>query len=287
MIDPLLHPQTEAALAQLSTHPAHAILITGPSGIGKGSVAWLFISNLLKIAPEKLENHPYFKKLQSEDGRSIKIEAIRELEHFLSLKVPNASNVARVVFIDDAHLLTEEAQNALLKTLEEPPFGTVLVLTSAHEQALLPTIRSRVQKLIIVQPATDAVTAYFKEKGYDAKKIAQAMMMSGGLPGLMQALLADDEAHPLVTATATARELLQKPIYERLLLVDTLAKQREATLNILFILGQMAEIALRKGGSGVQIKRWQIIMNASYVATEQLLQNAQAKLVLTNLMLSL
>ena len=199
----------------------------------------------------------------------------------------------RVIIIEHAHLLSGEAQNALLKLLEEPPVGTVLMLTATSGQALLPTIRSRAQAISLQPPARGALDEYFSRQGYAAAKTQQAYFMSGGLPGLMSALLADDDQHPLAKAVQQARELLQASTFERLSRVDALAKQRPECARLLFVIQQMARAALEQtaskdGGQMVRnLARWQHILRVAYDAETAFFANAQPKLVLTNLMLNL
>jgi hypothetical protein len=256
-------------------------LVVGPAGSGKRTVAQTLAERVLQIA--ELNSYPYQRLVTAENGSSIGIEAVRELEKFVSLKVPGDKTYNRVIIIEDAHLLTLEAQNALLKTLEEPPTGTLVMLTASHEQALLPTIRSRAQKLVVNRPERVAVEDYFAE--YEPESVRRAYAISGGLPGLMRALL-DESEHPLRLATERARQLLSQPAYERLLSVDELSKQRELAVNICFILQQMAHVSLQTA-SGAAAKKWQTILRVAYQASESLANSAQPKLVLTNLMLNL
>lgn len=277
----IIHPLTEQQLRAFLLAPSHALLLSGPSGIGKQSLAYRVASELLDAPLEKVVAHPYIRLVSAGKEKSISIEKVRELEHFLSRKVPGDGR--RVVIIEDAHLLGVEAQNALLKTLEEPPANTTLLLTVAHAQALLPTIQSRTQTLHVLRPANADIHQYFSAK-YDAPAIAKAYAMSGGLPGLMQSILDDAQDHPLVQAANEARTIVQAPTFERLALVDGLSKDRERCLEVLTVLQQMARVSMRSGKGTVA---WERIMKACHQAIGELLASGQPKLVLTNLMLSL
>jgi DNA polymerase III subunit delta' len=276
------HPLTTQALDNYLVRPSHALLLIGPTGMGKFTVATGLAANLLDVEPTKLVNHPYFKHIQKDKERSISIEQVRDLEQFLSRKVPG--NGRRVIVVEDAHLLGIPAQNALLKTLEEPPANTMLILTAAHERALLPTIRSRVQAITIRRPAQTSVVEHFTTQGFTERDIQRAYAMSGGLPGLMQAILRDDAEHPLVQAAVIARQLAGATTFDRLCMVDALAKDREKALEVLGVLQQMARLAMRSSGNSAV---WGRVLRGCHQAIGQLELSGQPKLVLTNLMLNL
>ena len=274
------HPITEAQLLAFAASNNHAVILLGPTGSGKLSLAHQLGEQLLG---QSVVDHPYVRHISSLDGKAIGIEAVREIEQFLRLKVPGQARHDRLVIIENAHLLTTEAQNALLKTLEEPPAGSALILTANNAKSLLPTIVSRAQIISVKRPAQTDLEEYFHGQGYEAQKIEQTQRMSNGLPGLMQALLTDAD-HPMQPAIALARQLLQESQFERLARVDALSKDKELSANILTVLQQMAHISLQQASPPVA-KRWQQILKASYAASEALSNSGQPKLVLTNFML--
>src|ERR1035437_7109375 len=121
----LLHPIVSNQLDNFAAKPSHALLVVGYEGIGKSTICKLLAIRLLKLSDEsKLETYPHLKIIQPDD-KSISIEAIRELKQFTKLKISSQDNeIQRVIVIEHAETLTIEAQNALLKLLEEPPTDT-------------------------------------------------------------------------------------------------------------------------------------------------------------------
>lgn len=274
----VLHPLTEQRVQAYRAKPSHAVILLGAAGSGKHALAEQMVASALKA---DVRSHPYVMQL---DGGQNGIEDIRQLEQFLARKVPGDALYNRAVIIDAAHNLAHEAQNALLKTLEEPPAGTVLILTAAHKQGLLPTIQSRSQVVQLQTPSKQQLVEHFSAE-HSAAEVAQAYAMSGGLPGLMTALL-EDHDHPLRQAAQMARDILTGSSVERLALVDKLAKDKDLARNAVFILQQMAHIKLQTA-SGAAGLRWQRVLQAAYDAAEAMSLHAQTKLVLTTLMLRL
>lgn len=292
MDEPLFHSQTKADFVRYLASPAHALLLVAPAGSGKTFAAKHLAKQLLNVSDaHQLASHPFFKIIAPEKN-TIPIEAIRELRSFVKLKIPRLENnhIGRLIIIEHAHRLTNEAQNALLKLLEEPPAGTAIILTAHHEEALLPTIRSRSQTVQVRSPEKTALASFFQHSGMDLVHIERAYLMSGGLPGLMSALLTN-EAHPVLASVTIARSLLQSTPFERLAAVDGLSKSKDESLQVLAVLQRMAQAALAgaaaKSDEVRPLRQWHRILASAAEAEQALTQNAQAKLVLTNLMLSL
>jgi DNA polymerase-3 subunit delta' len=188
MNNKIFHPSTTQQIDSFITSPTHALLIAGPNGSGKATLATSLTETIIGIEEGSLDNYAYKMIIRASEG-SIGVDEVRSLERFLSLKVPSEAKFNRALIIENAQLLTLEAQNALLKTLEEPPLGTFIILTANNTQSLLPTIRSRAQMITIKKISQSDLLAYFEKLGYNPAEIKQAYSISGGLPGLMHCSL--------------------------------------------------------------------------------------------------
>ncbi len=112
-----------------------------------------------------------------EEQKSIGINTIRELIKFSNLKP--AFSKKKFIIIDNAEKLTIEAQNSLLKTLEEPPEGTTIILVSSSKN-LLPTVLSRCYQINFGKLSTSEVFDILVEKGYEFKKAEYLSKISEG-----------------------------------------------------------------------------------------------------------
>jgi DNA polymerase-3 subunit delta' len=133
----------------------HAVLFSGPDGVGKSLAGrWLAAAYLCKeggcgkctdCTRVHKGIHPDLHQVQAEEGRrDIVIRQIRELTSAIGTKPFEASGKAAL--LDEVDRMNEESQNAFLKTLEEPPPQTLIILITAAPENLLPTIRSRCQR---------------------------------------------------------------------------------------------------------------------------------------------
>lgn len=164
---------------------SHSYLFVGEEGIGKKQIAREFAKMILCLSQEKencnqcdscikfiSNNNPDFIEI-SEDGNSIKIAQIRELQEKIYQKPIVSSK--KVVIIDNSEKMTEEAQNSLLKTLEEPPEYIVIILITLNENKLLNTIKSRCLKLSFVNIDGKEMLEYI-DKNQEIQKPSQSIL---------------------------------------------------------------------------------------------------------------
>ncbi len=253
-----------AALQRGTLH--HAYLFGGPPGVGKGTAARLLAQAVnceggsggpygwradpcgacgprRKIATGEYGNHPDVLVLREEramakagrwepeggrtPSRDLVVAQIRDLtDHRLSLRLFEGRR--RVVIIDPADAMNVQAQNALLKTLEEPPDDTTLVLVSSAPDELLPTIRSRclrvpfgplpaalVEEILLAEQAAAAprkAKAGEPEEAPLAERARDAAELSGGSLARARALLGGDVAGVEASLRAAAALRAEEPL---------------------------------------------------------------------------
>lgn len=279
MIKLLMHPKTATLVEDVVRQPPHALMITGAEGSGKSSLARHIANRLLDT--KELEEHPFVKLLDARSGEGI--TQVRDIRKFLSLKTTGRSAVRRAVLIENADALGADAQNAMLKILEEPPADTVLILTAVHSQHVLATIRSRVRTLQVL-PLTKSLC--MQVKTYPADAVKSAYALSNGRAGSFIALLKTGSGHSLVEAVSMAKQFLAQKPYERFGQVDELAKDKTRTRNLLVGLEKCLHAAMLST-SDHSIASVHAKLQYVTHAIKAFDKNANTKLLLTSLSINL
>ena len=184
----------------------HAYIISGGRSLGKMKLAraYAMALNCEQEGPSgrpclacracraiESGNDPDLIELGSVDGAPPKINEMRQAAGLLALQ-PFASRY-RVAIIDDFEVVAPLAQDALLKTLEEPPDYAILILLASALERVLPTIRSRAQLLPLRPVAQDMIKRALAERGCEPERADLIARLSGGRPGWALAAAADEE----------------------------------------------------------------------------------------------
>lgn len=196
--DILGHESVKSGLihAAETEHLHHALLFTGPSGIGKTMLANAFVQAM--FCEESTDTHlnrcgvcRNCKRIASkihpdvidieDSAATIKIEVIRDLQSRLVYAPFESSR--RFVIIHDVHKMQDAAANCFLKTLEEPPAGTTFILLTDQIQRLISTIISRCQIVRFAPFSMQEVASFLMNRGVSGSESAQIAAMSGGSLG--------------------------------------------------------------------------------------------------------
>lgn len=252
----------------------HALLVSGRTGIGKVDFARELARSLLCESPIdrfacgecpschwfSQSNHPDYREIvpeASEEGEGdaadadagkdskkslvIKIDQVRRIRDFVALSTHRAGH--RAVVIHPAEALQPAAANALLKTLEEPPPATVIVMVADRPARLLATIRSRCESVALRAPVRDEALAWLASGG--AQDAGAALALAGGAPMLAARLAQPEErewrrkvvaelsrpdgAHSLSFSAGIDRPLLERTIFVMQTWVHDLLRLKNAS----------------------------------------------------------
>lgn len=278
------HERAEAAfldaVAQDRLH--HGWLITGPRGIGKATLAWRIARFLLASEPggglfggptslDVDDGHPVVRRIAAgaEPGllpirraadektgklkSQITVDEVRKLRGFFGLS--SAEGGRRVVIVDSADELNPSAANALLKLLEEPPSGAVLLLVSHQPSGLLPTIRSRCRELRLSSlSAPDMARALSQVEAEISDADATALAeVSGGSVGEALRVLSGDGLNVYAEILHLMGQIPRISRQELQVLCDSAGgRDAEARFDLIVRLFELALSRLaRRGATGL------------------------------------
>jgi DNA polymerase-3 subunit delta' len=239
-----------------------ALLLTGPEGVGKRILAMEVARALLcaSAGDNCCEScppchrtarglHPDLVVVEPESG-AIKIDRVRELVRGI-LGRP-FEGPARAFIVDEAHLLTEQAANALLKSLEEPPPTSHVFLVTASPQTLLPTVRSRCQTVRLGGLPEHVIEERLKSQfALDAGEARLRAVLSGGSLGAALRFQSEDfrklrdELLVLLEGTESKRPL------DRLEAAERLSEESDLPLALTALRALLRDVAALRAGARV------------------------------------
>lgn len=251
-----VHPQTDSQINALIKHPKRTVLLFGPEGVGKFTVAREIARRLTCAGCENgscsacvlaaVGSSPNIILVEPDAKNTIGVQAVHQLHHTLNYR-PYGDNQRRIAIIHNADSLSLPAQNALLKLLEEPPVDTLLILTAIDRTALLDTVVSRCRLLYVPPLSVKAIEGFLLEQyGIDQQAARHAATLSHGAVGKAIRLVRDvDQLQHAQQIQQTAQGLVEGQLFDRLQVAATLATAPQQIPECLSALADLAHFQAR------------------------------------------
>lgn len=272
-------------------HVDHAYIFSGPENIGKYLLAKIFARSMIEgikelklnscdfvqFLPDLLLLEPEVERVKGVlKEKLISVEKIREVEKNLSLYP--YSGKYKILLINNAHRMSVQSQNALLKTLEEPNPNSIIILVTHQIEAILPTIYSRCQVLKFGRVSSSQIRKEIADLSELGDKLAVL-----GKPGLVVNVCQNEEIrHQYEEAVKVLRQLSSMNINERFNLADSMSKNTTESISTLELWSWLIhEKAIDN------IKLFKVINKINNTLKQIKTSNSNVKLALENLFLEL
>jgi DNA polymerase III delta prime subunit len=278
-----VHESSLALIKAFVQKPAHALILQSASSQALQLTADFLATSILDTFSTK--DNPAVL-VMPKNSAAVGIDEIREIQKFIKLKAVGLQTIRRIICILNAEKMTTEAQNALLKILEEPPLDTILIICTKSIDALLPTIRSRAQTTSLKNPTRTQYMSIYSAQ--DPTAVEKAFLMSDGLPEAMDALLLGETENSSAADITQAKQILGSSAFDRLIQVEAISKNKTAP-QVLKTLESMCYAALKQAASknAASSKQWARRLKLILDAERDLTFNVSSKIVLTDLFLQM
>jgi DNA polymerase-3 subunit delta' len=234
MAELVLNSATRKILDAYLRRPSHAVLLSGEVGIGLGTIA--------EDLGTQLAGKRQLVTVLSPEKGLISIERVRKLYE----QTRSVQQTSRCIVIDDADAMSPDAQNALLKLLEEPVEKIHFILTTHFPESLLATIRSRTQQINILPIGEKESRSVLQRYSLSDTQILQALFLAAGRPAELTRLADDTEyLTSQGRAISDARSFLQAKTYDRLKIIKNYT-DRTAALQFLGMCAKLLTFSLLK-----------------------------------------
>lgn len=276
MNEPLFHPKTKLLIDSYLEMMPHSLLLVAPSGSGKLYRAmWL---------AEQAQLTPIHVSVLSDK----KLIGIEQIQH---LYTQTRSGSPTMVIIEGAEQMSTDAQNALLKLLEEPPESTHFTLTANSTEGVLPTIRSRCQVITLIPPTVPDLKKYARtiSKDLDDSELSALVATTQGRVGTLMSILSDTSANESHSAlVAEAKQFYSGSSYDRLKIAQSHNLDRDWALRLLELLSVIITALIGSGSNDpARAKRLQRQVDEIERATTAIKQAGNPKIHISRLALTL
>jgi len=271
----LVNTTTKKLINAYTENPTGTLLLVGDNDTGISKIVDDLIIDLL--GRQEKNN---LIEVSPEEGKKIGISQIRELNKSFQTMVKTTHRSGRVGVINDADFMTREAQNALLKMIEEPILYTNIILKSPEGSNLLPTIRSRCKTINILPITKEQAKEYAKKQNVDKSVFDKAFLLSKGHADAFVSLILNNQSQ-LQNQIDDAKDFLMMTVFERISLQKKYSTV-EVLDDLITSIDRIAEAAMHSVSQS-NVNKWSKILQASRRCRLLLKTNVNTKLVFLRL----
>ncbi len=264
----MINDKTERLLKAFIDNPRSSVMIEGGFEMGADEVISMLSQKLLGNTHKSnvITIHP-------DEKDTISVDTIRELKTKFATKAGDQLAISRIAIIKRAETMTIEAQNALLKLLEEPTANTLLVVETSSAKKLLETITSRTQVIPVLPIVLEQAEAYCRKHKIPNDECSRAYLMSGGNSQMFLDIVHGRDSAS-VKAIQTAKTFLKNSVFERLKSQKDYADSENMQM-LLSGMQAVGEAALHS----THAHNWEKVLQEVHKAKELLANNVNTKLV--------
>lgn len=267
----LVNPKTELLIEGFITNPSSTLMLVGNTQSGVEDIIKNVCSRLLLK-----ENKQNIIEVYPEEDKGISVEQIRDLKLKLSTKANKSTSVSRIAVVYALDEASKEAQNAILKLIEEPVDSSVLILQVNDISKILETVRSRSQPIPILTITRAQALDEAKSAGIEPSRAITAYMRSGGQSMLFRSIL-NSNSGEIDESINGAKTFLVSDTFKRIADIKLYDSQSKLS-GLLSSLELICSGALHESKT-TSVIRWTKILKEVRECRELLSKNALPKLV--------
>jgi DNA polymerase III delta prime subunit len=277
----LYNPITKKWIKAYICNPKAALLINSPQDKATGiAIAEYICANLSSSSSSPLY------RVDLADKKSIGIEEIREMQNTLSLRANGGGRYTRFVLIADADKLTVDAQNNLLKLLEELPQKTIVMLNVSDKKQIIQTVQSRCFTIPVLPITEEQANIYAVDNDIHDGLAKKAFLIAEGNRSMYLDIV-NSNGNSTEELIATAKEFIQSSVFHRQKILQTILKNDNSVSNFINALKLTAKTGMRRATEYSSKQNWKNILSKIIITEEQIDKNVQLKLALLSLSVSI
>lgn len=269
--------KTEKLVESFIKRPSSSLILVGHTNESTKNIVEYIKSKLLKN--DKTKHN--ILQIEPEENKNISVEQVRELNMSLNTLVKSDEKIARIAVVWNTDSATVEAQNALLKLVEEPASQTLIILHVRNKLGLLTTINSRCQTIQVLPLSRTQAVDIAKTYGKSEQEADKAYLLSDGDAVSLVKILAGDSLD-IDNLVKTSKEFINQNPANRICSQKEF-DSKEKIITLIDTIEKIASAGLRTSKNETTLNRWIKVIKEVRICRKLIQKNVSTKLIYTRL----